>query len=96
MFGGNKNTFLVAFVPEISWVPMAIPCHPPFFQAYLERQKRGPDLARLRCGAAADDLVKEMLAYEEPSRCDMVRPMTETGINRWEPIPKNDSVVDAG
>ena len=37
-------------------------------QAYLERQKRGPDLARLRCSAAADDLVKEMLAYEEPTR----------------------------
>ena len=40
-------------------------------EAYLERQKRGPDLARLRCSAAADDLVKEMLAYEEPSRWTM-------------------------
>eukprot|EP00435_Cladocopium_sp_Y103_P031438 s345_g7.t6 len=40
-------------------------------KAYLERQKRGPDLARLRCSAAADDLVKEMLAYEEPSRSQM-------------------------
>jgi len=41
---------------------------PVVFEAYLERQKRGPDLARLRCSAAADDLVKEMLSYEEPSR----------------------------
>ena len=31
----------------------------PLPEAYLERQKRGPDLARLRCSAAADDLVKE-------------------------------------
>ena len=28
-------------------------------KAYLEQQKRGPDLARLRCSALADDLVKE-------------------------------------
>lgn len=61
-------------------------------KAYLERQKRGPDLARLRCSAAADDLVKEMLAYEEPSRSQMRQILA----HRWLQSRDREQVLGAG
>lgn len=61
-------------------------------KAYLERQKRGPDLARLRCSAAADDLVKEMLSYEEPSRAGMQQILT----HRWLQSRDREQVLGAG
>lgn len=43
----------------------------PELKAYLERQKRGPDLARLRCSSQADDLVKRLLTLDHRCRPDM-------------------------
>jgi len=37
-------------------------------KAYIERQKRGPDLARLRCSAEADDLIEQLLTCDDKSR----------------------------
>eukprot|EP00931_Biecheleriopsis_adriatica_P049148 TRINITY_DN28419_c0_g1_i1.p1 TRINITY_DN28419_c0_g1~~TRINITY_DN28419_c0_g1_i1.p1 ORF type:complete len:1191 (-),score=232.30 TRINITY_DN28419_c0_g1_i1:95-3382(-) len=37
-------------------------------KAYLERQRVGPDVSRLGCGATAEDMVKQLLAFEHRSR----------------------------
>lgn len=43
----------------------------PELKAYLERHKRGPDLARLRCSGQADDLVKKLLTFDHRGRPNM-------------------------
>lgn len=64
----------------------------PELKAYLERQKRGPDLARLRCSAVADDLVKEMLTYDEPSRSQLQQILT----HQWLQCRDREQVLGAG
>mmetsp|Transcript_104238 Transcript_104238/g.185208 ORF Transcript_104238/g.185208 Transcript_104238/m.185208 type:complete len:1111 (-) Transcript_104238:238-3570(-) len=48
----------------------------PELKAYIERQKRGPDLARLRCSAAADDLIEQLLTCDDNFRPAMKKVLT--------------------
>ncbi|CAE6926914.1 CPK4 [Symbiodinium sp. CCMP2592] len=62
-------------------------------KAYIERQRRGPDLARLRCSAVADDLVKELLTFDEPSRPHLMAVLT----HRWlQESREREQVLGAG
>ncbi|CAE7627223.1 CPK4 [Symbiodinium pilosum] len=62
-------------------------------KAYIERQRRGPDLARLRCSAVADDLVKDLLTFEEPTRPHMQAVLT----HRWlQESREREQVLGAG
>lgn len=62
-------------------------------KAYLERQKRGPDLARLVCSAACDDLIELMLTFEAQSRPALTKVLT----HKWLRESKNkDQVLAEG